>query len=208
MTLIHKIIIMRKKAIMLGRRKQRKDDMLVVDQLKIDHDFAFKSLIDSHKSDVERLQENHGTLMKNMIDTNEKEITKLKEQHQAEIKKMQRQHDTDVATIRNQVQKHYDPILEERNNEISRLNAEKLEQKKYYKSILDYGIAMENSGERAAGFFTRAQSKVKEAAECAVMSQSKFAEAMQLVDRGNSCVEAIQQTVGKTTPRLLKNIKE
>lgn len=208
MTLIHKIILMRKKAILLGRRKQRKEDLIIFEDMKNDHDLVLKELIESHKKEIQRLQENADIQIKNTIENTEKEISKLKDQHQTEIKKIQRQNEQDVATIRNQVRTHYEPLMEERNHEIARLNAEKIEQKKYYKSILDYGIAMENSGERASGYFARAQAKVKEAVEFVIMGQSKFAESMQLIDRGNSCIEAIQNTVGKTTPRLLKNIKE
>ena len=208
MTLIHRIILMQKRAVLLGRKRQRKEDQVVINQINEEHDVILKNIIESHKKEIARLQENHDMMDKNRIDQNEKSLLQLKEVHLLEIKKMQKQHDVDVSTIRNQVKNHYDPLLQERNDEISRLNAEKTEQKKYYKSILDYGIAMENSGERAAGYFTRAQSKVKESCEFAMQSQNKFSEAMQLIDRGNSCVEAIQQTVGKTTPRLLKNIKE
>jgi|WetSurMetagenome_2_1015567.scaffolds.fasta_scaffold00534_7 hypothetical protein len=208
MTLIHRIIIMHKKAILLGRKRQRKEDYVMAEEMKKNHDLIIKNMIDSNVKETERLKENHDKILKNMINSQEKEIEKINENHQLEIKRLQNQNKIEVSAIRNQVQHHYEPLLRERNEEIARLNEEKIEQKKYYKNILDYGIAMETSGERAAGMFTRAQSKVKDAMELAMACTSVFTDAMKLVDRGNACVESIQMTVGKTTPRLLRKIKE
>ncbi len=206
--LIHKIIVMHQRAILIGRKRQRKEDAIIAAKIKEEHHATINDMIDAHANEKQLLKDQHSKEITLKIEENERDLSRMQEKCDLEIKKLKKQNDAEVAAIRNQVRSQYEPILQERNHEIARLNKEKEEQKKYYKSILDYGIAMETSGERAAGYFTRAQSKVVEAAECAEMSRMRFAEAMQLVDRGNSCVEAIQQTVGKTTPRLLRVLKD
>ncbi len=215
MNFLSKIISVYKRGIDRGRKRQAKEDFSIIEKLnldierlKISKDEEIKKIIQAQKEEIDRIQKNCDIMIKNNIDHNEKTIANFQENKQLEIKKLQKQQESDIAAIRNQVKDHYEPLLQERNDEIAKLNAEKIDQKKYYKSILDYGIAMENSGERAAGYFSRAQGKVREAVEFANQTQVKFGEAMQLIDRGNACVEAIQDRVGKTTPRLLKNIKE
>jgi hypothetical protein len=195
MNLLSRIIVMRKKAYLRGQKKQQKLDSIILQKTKDNYTTIINEMLNNQSKEIAIITE-----------AKDREITTQADFYKKEIDRIIKNHEIAIASIRNQEKRHYEPIIVERNNEIARLNEEKNENRKYSKSILDYGIAMESSGERAAGLFSRAQAKVKEATEFASQSQAKFAEAMQLVDRGNACVETIQATVGKSTPRLLKNM--
>ena len=142
------------------------------------------------------------------IETYHKEIVKdLKSKHRKYITELQKKHRENVQTIRNQEKEYYEPLLKELREAISAAYSENFKNRNHYNTILQYGVKMEETGERASDNFNKARIKLDKFMEYLKMAQKEYSEAIQSIDAGKSSIEFTQTMIEKEKPKLIKGVK-
>lgn len=150
-----------------------------------------------HKKEIEELRKQFN-----------KELQEKELQKREEIAKLQMDHRDNILIIREQEKSYYQPLIKEKNNEIVNLQNDKLDNKKYYESILNYGIMLEDNSVQAMDIFQRAKMRITEFMNYLTSAEKAYGEAMQLIETGKDKIEYTQVQIEKERPKLLKRIKE
>lgn len=184
-TSLLRMLHIRDKAILKGRRQQKKLDDVIIEQIR--------KTCEEEKEDQRKLIIKAWDVKVKQL---EKQIIKLQEEHKKEI-----------AYIREQERNKYEPRLEEAKREISRLNEEDNKRRNHYNSILQYGIMMERTGEKAIDKFNRAGIKLNDFMSYLKTAENIFGEVVKLIDSGQTDVEYAQTVMEKEKPKLLKGLE-
>jgi hypothetical protein len=140
-------------------------------------------------------------------DLDQSYIKKLLALHSHDTKLLQEQHYQELINVREREKKSNKSIINELNDELAQLHEEKLKDRKYYNSILQYGIEMEEAGNVAADYFERAKIKMNECMRYFKIGTQFYGEATQLMDMGKSQIIKVQEKISQEKPKLLRRLK-
>jgi hypothetical protein len=191
------IINIKREAKLKGKQIQKQLDDKYIEKLKENHNQEMDSVRKELLKEIEKLRGLEESRFKEMVD-----------HYKNEINRLQSEHKDNILEIRKQEKDYYNPLLSEKNNEIVHLQSDKMENKKYYENILNYGIMMENSSAQAIDIFQRAEMKITEFMNYMKSAEKVYGEAIQLINTGKAKIEYTQTQIEKERPKLLKGLKE
>lgn len=183
---LFKIFHIRDKAILKGRREQKKLDEKLIAKIR---------------------QECEEEKVKAREEAKQEGLNKINELKN-KMTELQKEHADELASIREQERNKFEPRLSDLRNEVFRLNEEYNKKKSHYNSILQYGIMMERTGEKAIDKFNRASLKLQDFMNYLKTAEQIFGEVVKLIDSGQSDVESAQYVIEKEKPQLLKGLEE
>jgi hypothetical protein len=157
---------------------------------------------------IDQLKESHNLELKNLEEKFLKELNEKISYYQNEVSRLQSEHKKDILEIRKQEKDYYEPLLKEKNNEITNLQMDKIENKKYYDDILNYGLMLEDNSNQTMDIFQRAKMKITQFLNYITNAEKAYSEAIQLIETGKGKIEFTQTQIEKQRPKLLKGMKE
>lgn len=99
---------------------------------------------------------------KQLTEEHRKEIDKTIKYHESIIENLQSRHENEIAKIREQERAKYQPIIEERNNEITRMNKIISESKEFYNLLKDREFKFEEISHSTQNNYERCLVKFQE----------------------------------------------
>ena len=141
------------------------------------------------------------------LETYHKELVKeLKIKHRKQIKELQKKHKENVQIIRSQEKEHYEPLLKELREAVSAAYLENSKNRAHYNTVLQYGVKMEETGEKASDNFNKARIKLDKFMSFLKLAQREYADAIKHIETGKDNIEFTQTMIEKEKPKLIKGI--
>lgn len=179
-----KVIHLRDRALLKGRREQKKLDEKLISQIRQE--------INDEKESIRTLEANN---WESKVRSLEKQISEIQEEYSKEL-----------YSIRERERNNYEPKLKEARLEIARLNEEDAKRRSQYHAMLQYNIMVERTGEKITDKFNRAGIKLKDFINYLRTAENVFREVTQIIDSCQSDVEATQRVIEKDKPKLLRGL--